>query len=154
MSDCIAFLAKLCGTWEGSGVNHEGQRYTGQLILDPQINPLAMLLHFTATGADGAVYHRETLMLGVQPDGSAAAYSISNNIPGMASFQVTQPASQSLNLTLGNLEDPVSFREVITFRLEPGGELFHGYSWAMPGEPMQDRSSALLTWANRAGRNG
>jgi hypothetical protein len=144
MSDCIAFLAKLRGRWEGSGVNHEGQDYTGQLILDPQINPLAILLHFTATGADGTVFHRETSMLGVQPDGSTAAYSISNNIPGMASFQVTQPTTQSVALTLGNLEDPGSFRELITFRLEPGEALFHGYSWAMPGEPMQERSSALL----------
>jgi hypothetical protein len=154
MSDCIAFLAKLCGTWEGSGVNHEGQSYTGQLILDPQINPLAMLLHFTATGADGAVFHRETLMIGVQPDGSTAAFSISNNIPGLASFRVTQPSTESLVLTLGDIEDPNSFRELITFRLEPGGELFHGYSWAMPGELMQDRSSALLTWSNRAERKG
>jgi hypothetical protein len=144
MSDCIAFLAKLRGRWEGSGVNHEGQDYTGQLILDPQINPLAILLHFTATGADGTVFHRETSMLGVQPDGSAAAFSISNNIPGLASFRVTQPTTQSVALTLGNLEDPGNFRELITFRLEPGEALFHGYSWAMPGEPMQERSSALL----------
>jgi hypothetical protein len=144
MSDGIAFLANLCGKWEGSGVNHEGQDYTGQLILDPQINRLAMLLHFTATGAAGTVFHRETLMIGVQPDGSTAAFSISNNIPGLASFRVTQPATESLVLTLGDIEDPNSFRELITFRLAPGGELFHGYSWAMPGEPLQERSSALL----------
>jgi hypothetical protein len=144
MSDCVAFLAKLCGKWEGSGVNHEGQGYTGQLILDPQINSLAMLLHFAATGADRTVYHRETFMIGVQPDGSTAAFSVSNNIPGLASFRVTQPSTQSLLLTLGNIEEPSAFREVITFRLEPGGELFHGYAWAMPGEAMQERSSALL----------
>ena len=144
MSDCIAFLAKLCGKCEGTGVNHEGQSYTGQLILDSQINRLAMLLHFAATGSDGTVFHRETLMIGVQPDGTTAAFSISNNIPGLASFRVTQPATQSVVLTLGNIEDPASFRELITFRLEPGGELFHGYAWAMSGEPMQERSSALL----------
>ena len=126
MSDCIAFLAKLCGKWEGSGVNHEGQGYTGQLILDPQINRLAMLLHFAAKGSDGTIYHRETLMIGVQPNGTTAAFSGSNNIPGLASFLVTQPTSQSLVLTLGNIEDAGTFREVITFRLESGGELFHG----------------------------
>ncbi len=144
MSDCIAFLAKLCGNWEGAGLNHEGQSYTGQLILDPQINRLAILLHFSAKGSDGVVYHRETIMIGVQPNGTTAAFSVSNNIPGVASFLVTQPTSQSLVLTLGNIEDPGTFREVITFRLERGEELFHGYSWAMPGEPMQERSSALL----------
>jgi hypothetical protein len=83
-------------------------------------------------------------MIGVAPNGATAAFSVSNNIPGLASFLVTQPTSQSLVLTLGNIEDAGTFREVITFRLQPGEELFHGYAWAMPGEPMQERSSALL----------
>ena len=144
MSDYIAFLAKLCGKWEGSGLNHEGQSYTGQLILDPQINSLAMLIHFAAEGSDGTLYHRETLMIGMQSNGTTAAFSVSNNIPGLASFSATQPTTQSLLLTLGNIDDEDSFREVITFRLESDGELFHGYSWAMPGEPIQERSSALL----------
>jgi len=144
MTNCIAFLAKLAGKWEGSGINHEGQDYKGKATFDAPVNESAIMIRFQAAAADGSIYHFETLMVGKEPDGDFTAYSASNNVPGIVHFSVSQPTPESLVLTLGDLANLSTFREVITMRVGAGGELIHAFAWAMPGEAMQDRSSARL----------
>ncbi len=102
-------LPTLSGRWTGSGLNHVSQPYTGRLIVNP-INPGATILTFTATGADGEIYHTETI-----------------------------------TLTLGDLTDEFTFRETITLHLTPDLTLHQTYAWAMPGEPIQPRSTSHLT---------
>jgi hypothetical protein len=144
MTNCIGFLAGLAGTWEGSGINHESQAYTFILTIEAPVNQAAIILRFQAAGTDGTIFHMETLMVGIQPGGTCIAYSASNNVPGVVAFSATQPAPETILLTLGDLADLAAFREVITLRLETAAEIFHGFAWAMPGEPMQDRSAARL----------
>jgi hypothetical protein len=107
------------------------------------VNAAALILRFTATGVDGAVYHRETLMAGREDGGDMAAYSASNNIAGIVRFSVAPRGAEGVVFTLGALDDVSGFRETITLRLE-GPELFQGFAWAMPGEVMRERSSARL----------
>ncbi len=145
MTNCIAFLGKLAGRWEGAGINHEGQSYKGEITFDVPVNNSAAIIHCLATGTDGSVYHLETLMVGTEPGGACFAYSASNNVPGVVHFSITQPSPESIVFTLGDLADLSNFREVITMRIEAESELFHGFAWAMPGEPMQERSSGRLS---------
>jgi hypothetical protein len=144
MTNIMTFLTRLVGKWEGAGINREGQAYVGTLTVEAPVNEAAIIILFQAAGTDGSIYHGETLMIGMQPGGDCVAYSASNNVPGVATFVVTQPAPETILLTLGDLADLSAFREVITLRLETGPEIFHGFAWAMPVEAMQDRSSARL----------
>jgi hypothetical protein len=146
MSDSIAFLIELMGLWEGEGVNHEGQAYRGRMVVEPPMNQAAMLVRFVATGLDGAAYHREVLMAGLTAEGEEVAFSISNNLPGIVRFEMARPAPNHVVFTFGRLENNDSFREVITIRRDADGGIFHGFAWAMPGEAMQERSSARLVF--------
>jgi hypothetical protein len=110
MTNIITFLSSLAGKWEGSGINHEGQAYTGTLTVEAPVNNAAIIIRFQAAGADGAIYHVETLMLGIQPGGGGVAYSASNNVPGVVAFSATQPAPETILLTLGDLADLAAFR--------------------------------------------
>jgi hypothetical protein len=139
ISTPITFLAALTGAWQGQGINHESQPYQARLTFDPPINPSALSVHFTATGEDGAIYHAETLLIG-----AAAAYSASTNLPGIAHFAVTHPTPDAIHLTLGDLTNQNSFREVITLRLDASGTLLHNFAWAMPNDPIQNKSTAHL----------
>jgi hypothetical protein len=132
-------LPTLSGRWTGSGLNHVSQPYTGRLIVNP-INPGATILTFTATGADGEIYHTETILIG-----ETSAVSASNNLPGLATFALTHPTPETLTLTLGDLTDESTFRETITLHLTPDLTLHQTYAWAMPGEPIQPRSTSHLT---------
>jgi len=85
------------------------------------------------------IYHAETLLIS-----DIAAYSASTNLPGIAHFAVTHPAPDTIHLTLGDLANPQTFREVITLRLDPSGTLLHNFAWAMPNDPIQNKSSAHL----------
>lgn len=146
MVDCLAFLAGIVGNWEGEGVNHEGQVYTGRLVVEAPVNAAAIILRFTATGVYGELYHQEILMAGSEEGGDMAAYSASNNLAGIARFSIVQSGPEAVVFTLGALDNFAGFRETITLRLE-GAELFHGFAWAMPGEVLRERSSARLLFA-------
>lgn len=50
MTDCISFLAALAGKWEGSGINHEGQVYKGEVSFEAPINKSAAILRVLAAG--------------------------------------------------------------------------------------------------------
>ena len=144
-------LQKCSGTYVGQGVNHEGQAFTGTLVLLPKFDGKGFTLDFTAKGADGSVYHREHSLLGPTPSQKISLWVMSTNHPGVMEHTLTEReatpgAEASLFFQMGDLKNRDTFREEIVLDLWPGGDLSYRYFYGVSGGDFQERSGARMSW--------
>ena len=67
-TDVLTVLQQSPGTWRGSGINHDNERFDAVLVARRLFDSGGVLMWFRATGEDGTVYHEEVALLG--PDGA------------------------------------------------------------------------------------
>jgi hypothetical protein len=139
----VTFLALCAGSYQGQGVNHEGQDFDAAFTINPPRNTHAVVTHYRAAALAGELFHEDHMFVGLGPAGTWQAVSASNNIPGLQYFAVAIAGAQ-LTLTHGDLSDLASFREVITLKLQASGEIHHQFAWAMPGQTLRTQSECLL----------
>ncbi|POZ60907.1 hypothetical protein [Chromobacterium alticapitis] len=146
----LAALQSLPSQFCGEGINHNDQTFTGCLNWMPLPGQRALLLHYSATGADGSTLHRESTLLGYQPDGTLCLWPVMEELP----FVLPHPAIRLAEDGHGTLEivfasGPRSlaelFRQEITIRLEANGQLYLAHAWGMPNSSFEDRSQCRLT---------
>jgi hypothetical protein len=119
MKELLKNLFDRAGSYEGFGINHEGQRFRGVLNLVPQIEGKGVSIDFCATGDDGTVYHKEHSILGITPLETLSLWVMSNNHPGVIEHQhvedkFTSGAEKSFSFRFGDTGNLNSFREVIS----------------------------------------
>lgn len=149
MNSGIQALLAKSGTYEGFGINHEGQRFKGALILTPRVERKGVSLDFSATGDDGAVFHKEHSLVGLTPRETASLWVLSNNHPGVVEHQLVESEAiagveWSLCFAFGDQSDRNAFRETITIDLWASGEISYRYAWGMPGGEFAERSSVKM----------
>lgn len=154
MVDLFKALYKHAGSFEGTGINHEGQGFRGILSIIPQFEGKGLTIDFCATGVDGTVYHKEHSILGITPFETLSLWVLSNNHPGVVEHKFfddgTSPgAKATLSFRCGDFDNTDSFREVISIDLWPTGDVSYRYSWGMPGGHFKERSAVKMF----AGRN-
>ena len=154
MREDFKVLFNYAGTFEGFGINHEGQKFRGTLNLVKQIDGRGLSLDFRATGDDGTVFHSEHSILGLTPFETFSLWVLSSNHPGVIEHQYfdDKPAPgalATLSFRCGDFGNTASFREVISLDLLEGGDLTYRYSWGMPGGEFKERSAVKML----AGRN-
>ena len=142
------------GTFEGVGLNHEGQVFNGVLEIRPQIKDKGLSIDFKATGVDGTIFHQEHSLLGLTPMQSLSLWVMSNNHPGVMEHRLTEESltsapTQKLHFHFGDFGQLNSFRETISLELETNGDISYTYFWGMPGGEYKERSRVKL----RAGKN-
>ncbi|QEL54817.1 hypothetical protein [Chromobacterium paludis] len=146
----LAALQSLPKQFCGEGINHEDQTFTGCLHWQSLPGQRALLLHYTASGTDGAILHQETTLLGYQPDGTLCLWPVMEELP----FVLPHPAARFAESGHGVLEvvfasGPRSlgelFRQEITIRLESNGLLYYAHAWGLPKGSFEDRSHCRLS---------
>ncbi|CAN5235599.1 hypothetical protein BH09PSE6_BH09PSE6_01820 [soil metagenome] len=135
--------------WSGSGTNHESERFTGRLVIQPIVNDRAVLLHFTATRLDGLHLHRESTLLGVNVASKLCLWPVMEELPFVAPHvetvnETTPDGATIVVFSSGPRDDVGVFREQLTIELRPDGSLVYAHSWGMPGGHFGDRSSCAL----------
>jgi uncharacterized cupin superfamily protein len=154
MNENFAELLKLAGSFEGYGVNHEGQKFKGLLTITPQTKGKGFSLDFCAKGEDGTVFHKEHSLLGLNAKNTLSLWVLSDNHPAILEHTLDDENmlpnnTQIYSFRLGDLKSSESFREVITLQIFPNGDLNYAYAWGLPHSEFKERSSVQLV----AGKN-
>lgn len=140
-------LAARSGRWQGRGINHEQEAFTGTLQIEPLVGGAAVLLRYRATLDDGSVAHEEASLLAPGPDGVACLWPVMSELPVVLPHVRQPPHDDAMRgvFASGPRDDAEAFREEITLAFEPGGTLWFAHAWGLPGGAFADRSWCRLS---------
>nr|WP_295778149.1 hypothetical protein [Rhodoferax sp.] len=134
----------------GNGSNHEGESFAGRLEMQALVNGSALVLHYTATRADGRHLHKEATLLAAAQDGALCLWPVMEELPFVLPHRAIDSTHDEEDGTLavlfasGPRDAMNTFREEITISLNPGGELRIAHSRGMPGGAFVERSHCTL----------
>ncbi|MHA6761479.1 hypothetical protein [Streptacidiphilus sp. PAMC 29251] len=142
-------LAAWVGAYRGGGTNHEGESFDAVADVREIAEGRSLCLEFTATGAAGQVFHTEvSLICQDLAGGGLCLAQACSNIPGLAVHQgsdaVFSDTGSLLSVSFAFGDDDSGFRQVLTLGRSSPGALEYSFAWAMPGRPVEPRSTALM----------
>lgn len=145
MKDILQSLSKITGTYEGEGINHEGQTFIGAFSLQSVLNGRGFEIHFSATGKDGTVYHEEQSTIAPNIQEKLVLWNLNTNMPGLVAHELRSSnprngAQNSYVFGFNQVADTNSFREEVALDIWPNHEISYTYSWGMPGGEFKERS--------------
>ena len=146
--DLIRALASGPKSFHGEGINHEGERFIGQLQVQPLVNGSAVLLSYVAKLQDGMVVHEEASLVGRRQDGTLCLWPVMSELPAVFPHvqisELSRDQTDTVVFAFGSRDDRDSFREEIAISLSKSGTLTYAHAWGLPGGEFADRSSCLL----------
>lgn len=152
----ITELKKYIGRFQGQGINHEQEAFTGRLDLSEAVGGKGINLKFVATGKDGTIFHEESSMLAPSMDEKLCLWNFNSNIPGMLAHTLSSFKSFDDGLVaefiFGDLDDKSQFRERINLTLYKNGNINYSYSWGMPSGDFAERSAVTMVPDNQTGK--
>lgn len=144
----IHTLASGPRSFQGEGINHEGQHFIGQLRVQSLVDGSAVLLSYVARLQDGTIVHEESALLGQHPDGLLCLWPVMSELPAVYPHRQRSATSQehadTVVFAFGDRDDRHSFREEISISVSRSGTLTYAHAWGLPGGEFGDRSSCRL----------
>ena len=149
MSKILEILKAAAGQYQGEGINHEGQPFTGRLALQPILHGRGFSLSFSATGKDGTLYHQEESTIAPSMQEKLTLWNFNTSTPGLLAHELrTSPpkndAAHTFVFGFNQPADSHTFREEIALSIWGNGDLSYTYSWGMPGGEFKERSGARM----------
>jgi predicted enzyme related to lactoylglutathione lyase len=149
MKNILKNLESSCGYYEGEGINHEGQAFVGRLSLKRVLSGRGVSIEFSATGADGTVYHLEESRIAPDPNEKLVLWNFNSNSPGLVPHELrsSAPKSGALSSFLFGFNDSSavnSFREEVALDIWSQSEISYTYSWGLPGGEYKERSGLRM----------
>jgi hypothetical protein len=146
--DLIRALVSGPEFFTGEGINHEGERFIGQLQVQPLVEGTAVLLSYIAKLPDGSVVHEEASLVGRQQDGTLCLWPVMSELPAVCPHKQKSQSSgeqtETVVFAFGERDERDSFREEISISVSQTGTLTYAHAWGLPGGEFADRSSCLL----------
>lgn len=147
--DLLTALASGPPCLRGSGVNHENERFTGELRVQVLEAGRAVLLLYRAVLDNGDIAHTESTLLATGPDGRLTLWPVMSELPvviphGATELQRGAGAALRGVFSTGPRSDASVFREEIGIEIQEDGALVYRHAWGLPGEPFAERSSCHL----------
>jgi hypothetical protein len=149
MKTMLSQLNEMTGTYVGEGINHEGQPFTGRLILQPLLGGKGFQLKFSATGKDGTVYHNEESTIAPSIQEKLTLWNFNTNTPGLVPHELRKTdakvgALSSLVFGFNKTDDKSTFREEVALDIWDKNSLSYTYSWGLPGGDFAERSGVRM----------
>lgn len=150
MKNVLEALKKATGRYQGEGINHEGQPFTGRLILQPILDGRGFSISFSANGVDGTLYHKEESTIAPAIHETLTLWNFNTNTPGLVAhdLRATQSKSGALHSFVFGFNQPAdtqTFREEVAIDLWENGDLSYTYSWGLPGGEFKERSGVRMS---------
>ncbi len=146
--DLLRALASGPTSFQGEGINHEGERFTGQVRVQPLVEGAAVLLSYVARLQDGSLVHEEAALVGRQNDGTLCLCPVMSELPAVYPHQQRSASSgeqaETMVFAFGDRGERDRFREEISISLSKSGTLTYAHAWGLPGGEFADRSSCVL----------
>jgi len=140
-----ALLARLLaneGSWHGSGQDHDGDPFTGHLLVTPVASGRGATLHYTATDSHGAVIHEEIILVGPHPMGRIGLWSLGSEIDSVLEHRLRRTDGEGMWVfAFGVKGDLEAYRQEITLSFNRDGALEIKHAWGLPGQALHDGSS-------------
>ena len=135
--------------YRGEGVNHEGERFLGELRVEVLEAGRAVLLLYTASLIDGTVVHTESTLLATGPDGRQCLWPVMSELPAVLPHtEIRAEAVSGTKLravfSTGPKDDLSVFREEIAIEFKEDGGLVYAHAWGLPEGNFEERSSCSL----------
>lgn len=141
-------LCESVGSFEGHGINHEGENFTGTASLSLTLPGKLLAVQSKAIGEKGQNFHEEHSWIGRGPGGGLTLFVSSNNHPFVTPHLFERieegPGVKNVYFRFGNIEDEGTFREEIRFGIYTDGSLEHQYFWGLPGGKFEPRSGSRM----------
>ncbi len=146
--DLIRELASGPKSFQGEGINHEGERFIGHVRVQSLVEGTAVLLSYVARLQDGSLVHEEAALVGRQNDGSLCLWTVMSELPAVyphrqRSVSSGEPA-ETVVFAFGDRDERDRFREEISISVSKTGTLTYAHAWGLPGGEFADRSSCVL----------
>lgn len=139
----IQQLSEFSGQYNGQGVNHENEEFTGNLKVTPILNGKGIEIRYSATGVDGICFHEERTVISTDFSGNVKMWNLNSNSPGMAELDLRSNNVEGLTFGIGDFNDVDTFREEIKIELKNKSIGYH-YSWGLPGGEFEYRSGLMM----------
>ncbi|MCB0390102.1 MAG: hypothetical protein KDD58_02370 [Bdellovibrionales bacterium] len=150
----IEELMSYTGKFEGAGLNHDQEKFTGILVLSSAVNGKGVAINFTAKGDNGEIFHEEQTLIAPNESHSWSLWTLNNNVPYAYEHHFIEvPKAEGAKVSFGfahnNLEDANKFRETIVIDLYESGDIGYRYAWGLPGAEFKERSGLMLFKVNK-----
>lgn len=146
--DLIRELASGPKSFQGEGINHEGERFMGQVRVQPLVDGTALLLSYVARLQDGSLVHEEATLVGRQNDGTLCLWPVMSELPAVYPHPQKSVSSgeqaETVVFAFGDRDERDRFREEISISISRSGALTYAHAWGLPGGEFADRSSCVL----------
>lgn len=150
MKEVLGLLQQIQGSYKGSGVNHEGQKFESRFAISSILDGVGAYLTFAATGSKGEAYHTEHSLIGKDFQGNISLFVLSNNHPGLTphplkKIEETSQGTKKIIFGFGNVDEGNTFREEIILEIYPDNKIDYRYFWGLPKGEFAERSGATMT---------
>lgn len=145
----LARLREFLGRYHGQGVNHAGEAFRADFLVDDALDGNLVELRFRASDADHSFHEERTWITEDLMTQQMAMWTISSNTPGVLRLELIEDSSDSsyllfLTFRLGDPDDDSRFRQQIQIGLRRDQAVEYIYSWGVPHEPFGVKSKVLL----------
>lgn len=145
----LARLRNALGVYKGQGVNHAGEAFSADFLLDEGLDGTLIEVRFRAFDKDNAFHEERTWISENLLTGKMGLWTVSTNTPGVLALELISDTSDGsysthLQFRIGDPADRSRFREQIELGLRHDGCIEYVYSWGVPHEDFGVRSKALL----------
>lgn len=149
MKEIMAILGKCSGYYEGQGINHEGEVFTGKLQIRSLLENRGFSLRFSAVGKDGTIYHQEESTIAPSIGEKLTLWNLNTNTPGLVPHELrpenTKVGSiRTFTFGFNDPSDAKAFREEIALDVHDNGDLSYTYSWGLPNGEFKERSGVRM----------
>jgi hypothetical protein len=146
VNDFLAALRAKAGCYQGGGINHEAQTFIGALVVKALFG--GVLLWFRAQSETGEVFHEEIVLIGRSFTGGLSMTSLNTNVPAAQIFVGDALDAAQSSFISGDFSNAQEFRERVSLAFGPTGEITYAFAWGLPGQDVEDRSTATMTPIN------
>lgn len=147
--DVLANLRAHTGYYFGEGLNHEGQPFRGEFVLEALVDERGLSILFVASGSNGQVFHKEHSTIAPSIEGRLSLWSLNSNTPSLLQHDLVrsmpeQGAQATYVFGFGDIKNQNSFREEVAIDLFENGDVGYRYSWGLPNAEFAPRSGLRL----------
>ncbi len=149
-TELLGLLEGVAGRYVGEGLNHEEQRFEGELEVEAVVGGRGVVLRYIASGPDGSLYHAEHALIALDESGSLCLWPVMSELPAVLPHHLVSASEgasgrRTLVFRHGDPADEEVFREELTLDLWPNGDITYRHAWGLPLGVYRERSSARMS---------
>jgi len=145
----LSRLRSAVGRYRGEGVNHEGESFKADFMIDEGLDGSLIEIRYRASDAETTFHEERTWICEDLFTGKVGMWTVSTNTPGVMPLTLISDSDDGsyatqLTFQMGEPNDKTRFREQIILGIRHDSCVEYVYSWGVPHQEFGVKSKALL----------